>query len=244
MAAPRQLNDVFQQGLHEAMTLPLIKSRDFLEIGDYEQLRDFSSKCAAVILGPGIGFDPKTVELALKIYHQFPQTIVVDADALTILASHRDTLEAPAGPRIFTPHPGELARLLRTTPEAINADRLSMAAAGCELLTHSAEQDAVMVLKGAGTLVATGNGHKFINTTGNPGMACGGMGDVLCGVIGALLCQGFPSLDASLTGVFLHGLAADFLYEAGGPGFSASEVADQLPRARKTLKHGNQLTRL
>ena len=90
-----------------------------------------------------------------------------------------------------------------------------------------------MVLKGAGTIVAADNGTSMINTTGNPGMATGGMGDVLSGVIGALICQGLPSLYAAAVAVYLHGAAGDELYEKTGFGYTASEVADVLPLTLK-----------
>lgn len=139
----------------------------------------------------------------------------------------------PAGPRIFTPHPGEMGRLLGKSAEEIQDNRLDAALLGSSMFSRN-DHETVLVLKGAGTLTATGKGMTFLNTTGNPGMATGGMGDVLSGVIGALVCQGLEPADAAVAGVYLHGAASDILFEETGIGYSASEVADAIPFALKT----------
>ncbi len=121
---------------------------------------------------------------------------------------------------ILTPHPGEAARLLKITTAAVQADRMSAA------ISIAQRANAIVVLKGAGTVIATPEGHYFINTTGNPGMASGGMGDALSGMIAAFLAQGLKPLDAAKLGVYLHGAAADCASHHGmGPnGLTASEV--------------------
>ena len=101
---------------------------------------------------------------------------------------------------------------------------------GCSLFRND-DHETILVLKGAGTIIAGGDGTTFINTTGNPGMATGGMGDVLGGVIGALVCQGLSPMNAAVAGMFLHGSAADMLYNERGFGFIATEVADMIPSA-------------
>ncbi len=228
LCVPHDLNIIFETTLIEAMTLPLVNSCQFLSQSDWPVLAEQMKTKQAIVIGPGIGLDPDTAEFVLQVYRSAQCPVIVDADALTILASYRDRLEPPAGPRIFTPHPGELARLLDKSPADIQANRLDAAISGHNLFKNNAH-GTVMILKGAGTVIAGDDGSTTINTTGNPGMASGGMGDVLTGVIGALVCQGLSPLNAAVAGVYLHGAAADRLYEKSGAGFLASEVAEMIP---------------
>ncbi len=229
---PQDLNTIFETTLIEAMTVPLPNSSQCLSIADWPFVFDNIKTKQAIVIGPGLGMDPQTAELVLQIYLTARCPLVVDADALNILAGYRNRLHAPAGPRIFTPHPGELARLLDKSTDDIQDNRLDAAILGCDLFRNK-EHDIIMVLKGAGTIIARGDGSTIINTTGNPGMAAGGMGDVLSGVIGALVCQGLSPLDAAVAGAYLHGAAADRLYEKYGAGFLASEVAHMIPSVVK-----------
>lgn len=243
LCVPKDLNTIFESALIEAMTVALPKSLERLSIDDWEIILQNLDNKQAVIIGPGIGMAPKTAELVLHAYSTVKSTLVLDADALNILAANRDKLEAPAGPRIFTPHPGELSRLLDKSTEDIQNNRLDAAMLGCNLF-NSALYDTVLVLKGAGTIISDGKGSTVINTTGNPGMATGGMGDVLSGVIGALVCQGLSASAAAVAGVYLHGAAADMLYEKSGSGFNASEVADTIPLALKTHLESGECPKL
>jgi ADP-dependent NAD(P)H-hydrate dehydratase / NAD(P)H-hydrate epimerase len=228
LCVPHDLNAVFETTLIEAMTVPLPNSSQALSVADWDVISQHIAAKQAVVLGPGIGKDPDTAELVLKIYLTAQCPLILDADALTLLAGYRNELRSPAGPRIFTPHPGELARLLDKSADRIQDNRLEAARLGCDLFQNNLH-DIVLILKGAGTIIAAKRGSAIINTTGNPGMATGGMGDVLSGVIGALVCQGLAPLDAAVAGVYLHGAAADRLYEKCGSGFLASEVADMIP---------------
>lgn len=228
LCVPHDLNVIFETSLIEAMTLPLANSGQFLSNHDWPALSEHIKGKQAIVIGPGIGLNEDTAELVLHIYRTVECPVIVDADALTILAACRERLETPAGPRIFTPHPGELARLLDKSPADIQDDRLDAALLGHNLFRNEAHET-VMILKGAGTIIAGDDGSTTINTTGNPGMGSGGMGDVLSGVIGALVCQGLSPLNAAIAGVYLHGAAADRLYEKSGAGFLASEVAEMIP---------------
>lgn len=228
LCVPHDLNSVFETTLIEAMTIPLPNSSQSLSIADWDIISENIAAKKAVVLGPGIGKDADTAELVLKMYLTVKCPLVLDADALALLVGYREKMNSPAGPRIFTPHPGELAILLDKSTDFIQDNRLEATLLGCDLFKNDLH-DIVLILKGAGTITAAGNGSAIINTTGNPGMATGGMGDVLSGVIGALICQGLAPLDAAVAGVFLHGAAADRLYEKCGSGFLASEVADMIP---------------
>ena len=178
--------------------------------------------CIAV--GPGLGESQAAQHaLAAALGHKAP--LVLDADALNLIAAHpklQKSLAARTAASILTPHPAEAARLLGTSTDKIQHDRI--AAAG----TLSSRFNAAVVLKGNGSICALKNGDWYLNTSGNPGMAAAGMGDVLTGIIASLTAQGGDPDLALLAGVHLHGLAADRLVAAGiGPvGLTASEVID------------------
>lgn len=175
-------------------------------------------KATVVVLGPGLGQSAWSRELWNAVI-EAKQPMVVDADALNLLCESprkRDNW-------ILTPHPGEAARLLKCTTKQVQSDRF--------LATKKliAQFGGVVVLKGAGTLVQSDNDFPFVCAAGNPGMASGGMGDVLSGVIGGLLAQQFSLLSAAKTGVLLHATAADEAARAGGErGLLASDLMPYL----------------
>lgn len=232
---PSELNPIFENGLIEAMTLPLPASTTTLSIEDVDYILAAAIGKKAVVLGPGIGTDDETEQLVVFLYQELSLPMVVDADALNILADHRDILNHPGGPRILTPHPGEMARLSGQGTKEVQVDRVKTALRLC----RKSDKDMVTVLKGAGTIVTDNQGNWGINTSGNPGMATGGMGDVLAGLIGSLLAQGMPVWDAACVGVYLHGLAADIIAKNKEYGYTASEVAHMLPAAIKTCRQTN-----
>jgi NAD(P)H-hydrate epimerase len=233
LCVPHTLNPIFETTLIEAMTIPLPNSSDCIRHEDFKTISDALQGKNAIVLGPGLGTDPGTEKLVLQLYESVTCPMIIDADAFNILAANRRTLPVPAGPRIFTPHPGELSRLTGKSPEEIQNNRLEAASEGCRVFVNSGHET-IFVLKGAGTLITSGDGKTVINTSGNPGMATGGMGDVLSGIIGALICQGMSVRNSAVAGVFLHGCAGDSLYKEKGAGYTAGELADALP---VTLKH-------
>lgn len=178
----------------------------------------------ALACGPGLGVSVEASEL-LEQAMAFDFQLLLDADALNLVSSESNlqlALSSRKKPAILTPHPTEAARLLECATGEVQADRI---AAACEIVRR---YQCHVALKGCGTVVATLDGHWWINSTGNPGMATAGMGDVLTGIIVALLAQGWPARSALLAGVHLHGAAADHLVaESIGPvGLTASEVTD------------------
>jgi hydroxyethylthiazole kinase-like uncharacterized protein yjeF len=178
-----------------------------------------------VVAGPGLGDSAGATHLLSKVVDG-TGPLLVDADALNLCAASPDLaarLAAHDGATVLTPHPLEAARLLGVTAAIVQADRLEHARELAQRL------DAVVVLKGAGSVIARPDGEVAINTTGNPGLATGGTGDVLAGLIGTLLGQGWPAWEAALAGVWLHGAAADRLVASGaGP---VGLTAGELPRA-------------
>jgi len=233
LGVPSNLNEIYESCLTEAMTLTLPHSENIITNLDVELIANNLKDKDCLVIGPGMGTHPKTTELVLELYHRVPQPIVIDADGLNILANNKDKLSRPAGPRIFTPHPGELSRLIGKTSQEIQDNRLDSAKEACSLF-QAGDQKIIIVLKGAGTIIADNEGQIMINTTGNPGMSTGGMGDVLSGIIASLVCQGSDCLEASGAGVFIHGKTGDMLYEQMGIGFKATELADAIPVIMKS----------
>jgi NAD(P)H-hydrate epimerase len=157
----------------------------------------------AVLLGPGMGNSATNLETVRNELKTATAPILLDADAITMLASDLDAIQNASAPVILTPHPGEFATLFGLKSADVQSDRLALVKMAADKL------QAVVVLKGAGTLIAGPGLVPAINLTGNPGMATGGSGDLLAGLIAGLLAQGFPPFEAACTGVWWHGRAAD-----------------------------------
>lgn len=186
-----------------------------------DQVAEFAQ---VLVLGPGMGASPVAKAL-LQQALGLPQLLVLDADALNLLAADADLQpllrQRQPGATVITPHPGEAASLLGMDTAAVQADRIGHA------LLLAQRFNATALLKGCGSVVAMADGRWFINRSGNPGLASAGMGDTLCGIVAALAAQGMALEHALLLAVYLHGAAADALVAQGkGPiGLSASEVA-------------------
>ncbi len=234
LCSPLDLNTIYESQLVEAMTIPLQASRSVIGVEDLPVIEEQLQGKKALVIGPGLGTAKTTAQLVLHLYRTVEAPMVIDADALNILAQYRDQLKAPPGPRIFTPHPGEMARILGISTAKIQDDRIEAARRACLLFDQAANQCTV-ILKGAGTVIVSAGGEAWINTSGNPGMATGGMGDVLSGIIGALICQGLCPHEAARAAVYLHGRAGDILEKTIGTGYTATELADTLPQTIKYL---------
>ena len=181
-------------------------------------------------IGPGLGTG--RAEEVLELIGRAPQPMIVDADALNILAAHPDALARCAGPRLLTPHPGEMARL---DPASATRPR------GETVADFTARFPATLLLKGARTLIGERGRALSYNTTGNPGMATGGMGDVLTGVCAALAGQGLALYDAARLGAWLCGRAAELAVFSGTESeesLSATHVIARLGEACKNLRAG------
>ena len=186
----------------------------------------------AVVLGPGLGRDPETDAFVHELFGVCPRPLVVDADALTALCGRSPRLWERTASTVLTPHSGELARLLATTGDAVESDRMQ------SVRTASKRCKSTVVLKGASTLSAAPDGTVVVNTTGNPGMATIGSGDVLAGVIGGLIAQGMPPFEASAAGVYLHGRAGDLAAgRFGQRSLLASDLLALLPSAFLTVEN-------
>lgn len=231
---PSSVNAIVESLVLEAMTYPLPETKPgILGESAYDAIiRQLPGKrCLAI--GPGIGTDESTSKLIFNLLKNIKIPVVIDADGLNILAGQPDILKQLNIPVILTPHPGEMARLINQPTAYIQANRVQCAR------QFSETYGAILVLKGARTVIAQPNGQVYINPTGNPGMASGGMGDVLTGIIAGLITQGYSPEFSCHAGVFLHGAAADDLAQSiSSFGYLASDVIQQLPiTMKKILSH-------
>lgn len=193
----------------EIMTAPIPETSDgTLSANGKIALKQLVGERSAMAIGPGLTVQNETAELVREVlsWEGFP--VVADADALNALNGNPESLRKRKGKTVLTPHPGEMARLLDMSSSMVQEDRVGAA------LSCAGRSGCVVVLKGAGTVVATPDGRFFINPTGNPGMATAGAGDVLTGMIGALLARGEDALTSALASVYLHGVAGDLAAEA------------------------------
>jgi NAD(P)H-hydrate epimerase len=232
VAAPLGLIPVIQQQVMEAMCIPAGENIDgTLGIGAENELLKASDSMSACAIGPGLTTHYETVHVVRNLLQRMTLPLVIDADGLNAIAGTSDILKKAKAPVVVTPHPGEMARLLGVTADEVQKDRIGASS------DFAKQYGVTVVLKGAGTIIAAPHGEVFINTTGNPGMARGGTGDVLTGMIGSLLAQGYGPTPAACLAVYLHGLAGDLAAEEKGEtGMIAGDVVEKIPEAiLKTL---------
>ncbi len=227
---PKSLNKTLQAKISNViMTLPLPETFGCaIAAKAYSEIKRSFSKYQAVAIGPGMGQEAGTQKFALNVIRECSLPVVVDADALNILALHLKILSQAQGPRILTPHPGEMARLTGISRDAVEKDRLSVTR------DFARKHNCVVLLKGHNTCVVAPEGRAYINKTGNSGMATAGSGDVLTGMIAAILGQGFEPFEAAATGCRLHGLAGDeAARRVGKVSLIATDIIESLPRVIK-----------
>lgn len=205
----------------ESMTLAI--ERDAAKI---ESLVGVLSRYSALLMGPGLPDDDESYQFVQVLSEAIDRPLVLDASALNAFRGDLSALNPRGESRVITPHPGELARLLDTSTSKINQDRI-----GAARMTAKNSR-CVVILKGRRSVVAHPAGLIALNPTGNPGMASGGMGDVLAGLVTAFLGVGWEPFDAARAAVYLHGLAGNLLRdETSDIGMTAMDLADRIPHA-------------
>jgi NAD(P)H-hydrate epimerase len=231
LAAPRSLNDIFATSMVEVMTEPLQdNATEEMEPLSDEAWRRLLERKNSLLFGPGIGVYDATQSALRWLLRNLEIPWVIDADGLNNLVEEIDRLRGAKMAPILTPHPGEMARLIHKDSATVNQDRVGIARA------FAVKHRCHVVLKGARTVIATAAGKVFINPTGNPGMASGGMGDVLAGMLAALLGQGLNPEEAMKLGVYLHGFVGDRVAEEKGQiGLIASDIIGGLPAGMRAL---------
>ena len=230
-AVPRSLNPIMEVKLTEVMTLPLPETAAGTlgnEAG--EAILRVAGRFDIAVIGPGLSRQPETVQMVRMLVANLRTPMLIDADGLNAIAEDVSVLRKRESQVILTPHPGEMARLLRRDTADILNDRLA-AAEG-----FARDYGITLALKGALTVVATAEGGLSLNASGNPGMASGGSGDVLSGVIASFWGQGMSADDAARAGVFVHGDAGDrAALLLGERALIASDIIDHLPAAIESL---------
>jgi len=216
----------------EAMTLPLPETNEgSLSESAYRKIEGFLRSVDIVVIGPGLSQNISTQALVQKLIASVKKPLVIDADGLNALTGHLRLLYAnrySLSAKILTPHPGEMARLLGISIKKVQAGRKSIAQA------FAKAYKVTIVLKGHRTVVADYADDVYLNTTGNPGMATAGSGDVLTGMIAAFLGQGLCAFFAAKYAVHVHGLAGDLAArEKTQLGMIASDIIEKIPEAIK-----------
>ena len=233
MAVPEPVVPVVDGACLEAMTLGLAAD-DSGSFAGFDGLDDLLERVTAVAIGPGMGTGRGASEMLAGLLHTWNGPLLLDADAVNLLAGDPEKLAGRGVPPVLTPHPGELARLLGSANADVVADRLEAAREAAR------RSGAVVVAKGYGTVIAEPNGQAWVNPTGDVGLASGGSGDVLTGTIGGLLAQGLEPLRAALVGCWLHGRAGEIggeIYPAAVP---AGELPDLLADAWRELEESDE----
>lgn len=227
IAVPKSIYPVCATNILESVYYPLEEtSNGVISSKNTDFLLEMCEKSSAVLIGCGLSVCDDTKNLVQSVITNCEKPLVIDADALNCICNKPEILKNLKAPAIITPHPGEMARLLHSTPKTVNSNRENTA------IDFAKKFGVVTVLKGAGTIIASPDGEVYINHTGNSGMATGGSGDVLSGIIGSLLAQGASPINAAAAGVFLHGTIGDLAAEKLGKiSMLPTDMIDMIPKA-------------
>lgn len=227
IAVPKSIYPVCATNILESVYYPLEEtSNGVISSKNTDFLLEMCEKSSAVVIGCGLSVCDDTKNLVQSVITNCEKQLVIDADALNCICNKPEILKNLKAPAIITPHPGEMARLLHSTPKTVNSNRENTA------INFAKKFGVVTVLKGAGTIIASPDGEVYINHTGNSGMATGGSGDVLSGIIGSLLAQGASPINAAAAGVFLHGTIGDLAAEKLGKiSMLPTDMIDMIPTA-------------
>ena len=227
IAVPKSIYPVCATNILESVYYPLEEtSNGVISSKNTDFLLEMCEKSSAVVIGCGLSVCDDTKNLVQSVITNCEKPLVIDADALNCICNKPEILKNLKAPAIITPHPGEMARLLHSTPKTVNSNRENTA------IDFAKKFGVVTVLKGAGTIIASPDGEVYINHTGNSGMATGGSGDVLSGIIGSLLAQGASPINAAAAGVFLHGTIGDLAAEKLGKiSMLPTDMIDMIPTA-------------
>jgi len=231
IGVPSSLWHIYASSVTEAITLPLDDDGSGrLSQSLIDRIDTVIEKKDVIAIGPGLSVNNAIIEIVGSVIKKAQVPLVIDADALNAISADVSILKHLRVPAVITPHPGEMSRLTGIDIADIQNNRLEVAG------EFAARWNVVTVLKGAGTVVAKPDGALFLNTTGNPGMATAGSGDVLAGIIAGLIGQGMKPEDAAVAGVYLHGYAGDVARSKKGEcGMIAGDIIGELPGILKSL---------
>lgn len=232
LGVPSGIHDIVEAKLTEVMTFPLPETNSgALDRTALDIITERAANTGVIALGPGLGGAGDTKTLIRELLLRIDKPCVLDADGLNAMAGRTELFRLVKPDLVLTPHPGEMARLCGLSTEKVQSSRLEIAA------KKAVEWHSVVVLKGAGTVIAEPDGSIYINNTGNPGMASGGTGDVLTGMIAGLLAQRMPAGAAAAAAVYLHGRAGDSAAQQKGmAGMLATDLLEHLPAVIKKME--------
>lgn len=230
---PRSIEEIMSIKLTEVIVKSVEDNKKgHFTINSLEEILNEIKSMDVIAIGPGIGVDEDRAYVLEEIIKNYKKTIVLDADAINCLSIKRNILYNRDKDIIITPHPGELGRLLDKSTREIQENRVFYS----KFVSH--KYNIIVALKGSNTIVACpGDENVYINTTGNPGMATAGSGDVLTGMITSLIGQGLSPSDATKLGVFTHGLAGDIAsIDKGEYGLIATDIIENIPKSIKKIQ--------
>jgi len=235
LAVPDTLADIYSVLCPEAVVIPIKDSKNGyfakLDKEEYELVIDKINNMDVMCIGPGMQMSEGSKKIVKKLITSIKRPMVIDADALNIIAEDPRVLKKVKN-CVITPHPGEMARLVNLTTKEVQDDRINIASNFAE------KWDITVVLKGNNTVIATSDGRVYINETGNNGMATAGSGDVLAGIIAAIIGQKKSIIESAILGVYLHGLAGDIaVSRLNEYSIKASDIIKSLPEAINQLRN-------
>jgi len=232
LATPSSLAPLLATGAREVVMVPLRETVEgSISLSNLDDLCALSERADMVVVGPGVSLAAETQELVRRLVSQVTGPVLIDGDGLTAVAEDVSMLGRREAPTILTPHVGEMARILGTSAGEVAKDRIGA------VRDAARRSGAVVLLKGASSLVADSEGLVSLNLSGNPGMATAGSGDVLAGTIAAVHCLGLGVREAVEVGAFVHGLAGDIAAGARGyDGVTASDIMECLPSAMEQYR--------
>jgi hydroxyethylthiazole kinase-like uncharacterized protein yjeF len=232
LAAPKSISPFIASKGSEIVFVPQKETTSgSIALENRSELLEFSQGVDMVVLGPGLCLAEQTQELVRKLIPKINKPLLIDGDGITAIAEDLGKIRKREAPTILTPHLGEMSRISRTEISEINRNKIDV------LQRTTKELNAIIVLKGAHSLIGYPDGTVFINVSGNSGMATAGSGDVLTGTVAAMYGLGLPLEDAVRMGVFIHGFSGDVAaVDKGEDGITAQDILDYLPETVKLYR--------
>lgn len=233
VAVPAEIQATVAAAAPEMITIGFDGTENTLKVNDFKKIDILMRQCDVLAVGPGLGQSESVGRIVQRLLDEYQGTIVLDADGINVV-KEVEILKNREQPLILTPHPGELSRLIEKDIEEIQNNRIQIAR------EFAVENEVILVLKGADTVIALPDSTIYLNTTGNAGMATAGSGDVLTGITAGFLAQGLPAETAAVLAAYIHGLAGDLGEEAlGSYSLMAGDIITYLPAAFRQLIGGS-----
>lgn len=232
LAAPKSISPFLANKGSEIVFIPQEETNSgSIALKNEDELLELSEKVDMVIMGPGLSLNTETQQLVRELGKKIEKPLLIDGDGITAIARDVETIKERRGRTMLTPHPGEMSRITKIEVEKISENRIDV------LQKTARSLNAIIVLKGAHSLIGYPDGKVYINMSGNPGMATAGSGDVLTGTIAAMFGLGLSIEDAVRIGVFMHGFSGDLAArDKGEDGITAQDILDYLPLAVKRYR--------